>query len=102
MLLKKKPFLEVVFLLVISALVYLPNIGKLSYFKDDWYYMYDGLIAGAKVFHLMFNIDRPSRGYFFVLYYSFFWPHPFPYHISAFIWRVLAIICAVWLFNILL
>ncbi len=101
MLLKKKPFLEVVFLLVISALVYLPNIGKLSYFKDDWYYMYDGLIAGAKVFHPMFNIDRPARGYFFELYYSFFGPHPFPYHISAFIWRVLAVIGAVWLFNIL-
>ena len=62
MILKKKPFLEIIFLIVISAVVFLPNIGRLTYFKDDWYYMYDGLIAGAKVFHPMFSIDRPARG----------------------------------------
>jgi len=101
MLLKKKPLLEAVLLLMISALVYLPNLGRLSYFKDDWYYMYDGLIAGAKVFHPMFSIDRPARGYFFEIYYSLFGPYPLPYHIGAFVWRALAVVAALWLFNIL-
>jgi len=101
MLLKKKPFPEVVFLAVISALVYLPNIGSLTYFKDDWYYIYDGLIAGAKVFHPMFSIDRPARGYFFEIYYSLFGPHALPWHIGAFIWRMLAALGALWLFQIL-
>lgn len=101
MILKKRPFLEIIFLLVISAIVFLPNIGRLTYFKDDWYYIYDGLIAGAKVFHPMFSIDRPARGYFFEIYYSFFGPHPFPYHVGAYLWRVFAAIGALWLFNIL-
>lgn len=101
MILRKKPFAEIIFLLAISALVYLPNIGNLTYFKDDWYYIYDGLTAGAKVFHSMFAIDRPARGYFFEFYYSLFGPHPLPYHIGAYLWRALSAAGALWLFNIL-
>ncbi|MBI5839948.1 MAG: hypothetical protein HZB19_07575 [Chloroflexi bacterium] len=101
MLLKKKPFLEIILLLIISAIVYLPNIGNLTYFKDDWYYIYDGTIAGADIFHLMFSIDRPARGVFFEIYYSLFGPHPLPYHIAAYLWRALSSVGALWLFNIL-
>lgn len=98
---KKKPFWDAVILFIISAFVFLPNIGSLTYFKDDWYYIYDGLIAGSKVFHPMFNIDRPARGFFFEIYYSLFGPQPLPYHLGAFLWRVLAAIAALWLFNLL-
>ncbi|MHB8778077.1 MAG: hypothetical protein ACYC6R_09995 [Anaerolineales bacterium] len=101
MFLKKKPFPEILFLLLISAVVYLPNIGKLTYFKDDWYYIYDGMKAGANVFHEMFRIDRPARGYFFELYFSVFGPNPLPYHISSFLWRGLSAIGTLWVFNIL-
>ena len=101
MLLKKKPFPEILFLLIISAVVYLPNIGRLTYYKDDWYYIYDGMIAGAKVFHEMFRIDRPLRGYFFELYFSLFGPNPLPYHLGAFFWRGLSALGALWIFNIL-
>ncbi len=101
MFLKKKPLLEVVVLLVISAIVFLPNIGRMTYFKDDWYYIYDGLIAGAKVFHPMFSIDRPARGYFFEAYYLLFGPNPFPYHVGAYLWRGGAAVGALWLFNVL-
>jgi hypothetical protein len=101
MFLKKKPVSEILFLLLISAVVYLPNIGKLTYYKDDWYYIYDGMIAGAKVFHEMFRIDRPARGFFFELYFSLFGPNPLPYHLGTFIWRGLSAIGALWIFNIL-
>ena len=101
MFLKKKSFPEILFLILISAVVYLPNIGKLTYFKDDWYYIYDGMIAGAEVFHEMFRIDRPARGYFFELYFFLFGPNPLPYHLSAFLWRGLSAIGALWIFNII-
>jgi hypothetical protein len=101
MFLKKKPLPEILFLLLISAAVYLPYIGKLTYYKDDWYYIYDGMMAGAKVFHEMFRIDRPARGFFFELYFSLFGPNPLPYHLGAFLWRGLSAIGALWIFNIL-
>ncbi len=98
---KKRPFLDILFLLIISAVIFLPKIGKLIYFTDDWYYIYDGMIGGPKIFHEMFRIDRPARGYFFELYFSLFGANPHPYHIGAFLWRALAAIGAFWIFNIL-
>ncbi|MBL8101633.1 MAG: hypothetical protein JNM02_03810, partial [Anaerolineales bacterium] len=98
---KKKPFLDIFFLLIIPAVVFLPKIGELIYFTDDWYYIYDGMVGGAKIFHEMFRIDRPARGYFFELYFSLFGPNPLPYHIGAFLWRALAAVGAFWIFNIL-
>ena len=98
---KKKPFPEILFLLLISAVVYLPHIGSLTYYKDDWYYIYDGMIGGAKVFHEMFRIDRPARGFFFEWYFSLFGANPLPWHLGVFAWRALSAVGALWIFNIL-
>ncbi len=97
----KKRLPEILFLLLISAVVYLPHIGSLTYFKDDWYYVYDGMLGGAKVFHEMFRIDRPARGFFFELYYSLFGVHPLAYHVGAFLWRGVSAIGAWWVFDML-
>lgn len=97
----KKRLPEILFLLLISAIVYLPHIGNLTYYKDDWYYIYDGMIGGARIFHEMFRIDRPARGFFFEWYYALFGPNPLPWHLGAFIWRVFAAIGALWIFNLL-
>ena len=101
MILKKKPLAEILFLVFISAVVYLPRIGSLTYFKDEWYFIYDATIAGADVFRAMFSIDRPARGVFFEMYYLLFGPHAFPYHIAGFLWRVVAAVSALWVFGIL-
>lgn len=92
---------EIPFLLLISAIVFLPHIGSLTYYKDDWYYIYDGMLGGAKIFHEMFRIDRPARGFFFEWYYALFGPNPLPWHLGAFVWRALATLGALWIFNIL-
>ncbi|GAB4402947.1 MAG: hypothetical protein OHK003_30610 [Anaerolineales bacterium] len=97
----KKLSPEILFLLLIPAIVYLPHIGSLTYYKDDWYYIYDGMIGGAKIFHEMFRIDRPARGFFFEWYYALFGPNPLPWHVGAFFWRVFAAIGALWIFNLL-
>lgn len=97
----RKRLPEILFLLLISAVVYLPHIGNLTYFKDDWYYVYDGMVAGAKVFHEMFRIDRPARGFFFELYFSLFGANPLPWHLGAFLWRGLSALGALWIFDTL-
>jgi len=97
----KKIPLPALFLVIITALVYLPNIGGLTYFKDDWYYIYDGLIGGAKIFHEMFRIDRPARGYFFEWYFLLLGAKPLAWHIGAYLWRALSALGALWVFNIL-
>jgi hypothetical protein len=92
---------EIAVLILVSALVYLPNIGKLTLYKDEWYFIHDASIAGPGVFINMFAIDRPARGLFFQIYYALFSYHALPYGIGAFVWRVIAIIGALWLFQLL-
>ncbi|MBV6390846.1 MAG: hypothetical protein KPEEDBHJ_00050 [Anaerolineales bacterium] len=96
-----KKLLPGTLLLLISAVVFLPHIGALTYYKDDWYYIYDGMVGGAKIFHEMFRIDRPARGYFFEWVYTLFGPNPLPWHLAAFFWRGLAALGSFQIFNIL-
>lgn len=88
-------------LILISALVYLPKISQLSYYRDDWYYMYDGHVAGPSIFNSMFKEDRPMRGPFFGLYLSLFGTDPFLYALGTYLWRVASGIGVLWLLNLL-
>ncbi|GAB4542949.1 MAG: hypothetical protein Fur002_14130 [Anaerolineales bacterium] len=97
----KKHLAPFAFLLLIAAAAYLPHINELTYFKDDWYYVYDGIAGGAKIFHEMFRIDRPIRGYFFEWYFSLLGAQPLAWHIGAFLWRALSAIGAWWLFSLI-
>jgi hypothetical protein len=99
--LKRSPYFEALFLTLISGLVYLPYIPRLTYLLDEWYFIYDGVVAGPDIFHAMFSIDRPARGYFFDFYFSLFGPNPFPYHVAAYLWRLLAGLSAFRLFRTL-
>ena len=53
-------------LALISALVYLLSVNQFSYYRDDWYYAYDGYIAGPSIFKvasitlIVFRIRRSS------------------------------------------
>jgi len=90
-----------VFLVAISAITFLPYAFQLTYYLDDWYYIYDGVVAGPNIFHSMFRVDRPIRGYLFDVLFSAFGPHPLPYHLGAYMWRLFAGIASYWLLNII-
>ena len=64
--------IEIVLLLVVSGLTYLPNLLQATIYRDDWYYAMDRLIGGPGIFQAMFSIDRPARGPFFEAYYLLF------------------------------
>ncbi len=99
--LKRSPWLELAALALISALIYLPQLSQFSYYRDDWYYAYDGTIAGASIFKVMFASDRPARGIFYGIYYLLFGAHPLPYHLGIYLWRLLGAYAALWLFHLL-
>jgi len=55
-------FVEILLILVIAGVTYLPNLSRATIYRDDWYYTMDRLIGGPGVFQAMFSIDRPARG----------------------------------------
>jgi len=92
-------FVQILLLIFISSVIYLPRVGQLRYYKDDWYYVLDGLYGGPAIFNEMFSIDRPARGPFFQIYFSLFGASPLPYHLGQYLWHVLAAMSALWLFR---
>ncbi|HVN55079.1 MAG TPA: hypothetical protein VMT46_12170 [Anaerolineaceae bacterium] len=94
-------WIEILLLVLVTCLGYLPNLSQATIFRDDWYYTMDGLLAGPGVFQTMFSIDRPARGLFFQIYFQLFGINPAPYHIASFIWRLLMGLAAVWFLYLL-
>jgi hypothetical protein len=99
--LKKSNFPEYGLLLLITGLVFGPFLFRLTYFRDDWYYMLDSLLGGPGIFHAMFASDRPWRGYFFELYASLFGQNPVYYQLGAYFWRVTGAGAFLWLFRLM-
>lgn len=92
---------EILLLIAVSAVVFLPYAFQLTYYLDDWYFVYNNIVRGPNVFHEMFSIDRPARGYFFDLFFSVFGPAPLAHHLATYAWMAAAGIAAYLLLNIL-
>ncbi len=92
---------EILFLTIISALVYLPQAARLSFHSDDWYFIFNGLVNGPKAFIDLTLHTRPLRGPLYELLFSLYGLHPLPYNLTLYFWRLLGGLGAVWLFNLL-
>jgi hypothetical protein len=98
---KSTYWFEFLFLTIISGLVYAPRFGQLTFQKDDWYFIYDGLVGGPKFYLDLTLHTRPARGPLYEFLFSLFNIHPFPYHVTLYFWRLLGGFGALWLFNLL-
>jgi len=98
---KESLWAEIILLAILSALTYLPDVLSLSYYRDDWYYMYDGLVAGPNIFNVMFLHLRPARGPFFATLFSLYGNAPLPYHLLMYLWRLLGGLSMLWMFELL-
>jgi len=79
-----------VVLAFVGVLVYLPLAGKMGYYKDDWFLIFDAHTQGAQFFHEIYKIDRPARAYVMQFVYSLFGDRVIYYHLSAYLFRLLA------------
>jgi len=86
-------------LLVVSALTYLPFIGRFTYANDDWYLMYGAHAQGADYFAPAYERDRPMRAFVLGPAYELFGDNPLPYHVSAYVFRLLSAVSLLWLLN---
>jgi hypothetical protein len=93
------PLVEILLILLIAGVTYLPHLSQGTIYRDDWYYVMDRLIGGPGVFQEMFSIDRPARGPLFEAYFQLFGVQPFPYHMMSFLWRAAGGLAALWLFR---
>jgi hypothetical protein len=97
----RRVWLEASLFILVSALVYLPNVFQFTFHRDDWYYIYDGIVLGPRAFLAMFEHLRPLRGPLFAGLFALFGPNPLPYHLLLFVWRVIGGFGMFWLLRLL-
>jgi hypothetical protein len=90
---------SLLFLLMLSALAYLPNISQFGYFRDDWYLMFSVNALGGDAFHAIYASDRPMRALLMSLLYSIFGLNPFYYNLSVYVCRLLGAFAFLWMLQ---
>lgn len=63
--------------------------------------MYAAGTRGPSVFWDIFAVDRPLRALVMIPAYSLFGPHPFYYHLSAFVFRLISAFCFLWILRMM-
>ncbi len=85
----------------VSALAYLPLVGKFGYTHDDWYLMYAARVKGPLVFLHIFSSDRPLRALVMIPAYMIFGDNVLFYNLSAYFFRFLSGIGFFWILELL-
>jgi len=97
----KSSLFFLVLLALVGAVVYLPFIGSMGLFKDDWFLIYDAHSQGAQFFHEIYRIDRPARAYVMQFVYSLFGDQVVYYHLSGYLLRLLASCALFWALDMI-
>ncbi|HEX2697547.1 MAG TPA: hypothetical protein VHM28_07555 [Anaerolineales bacterium] len=99
---RSRNFLVVsVLIFIVGGLAYLPLVNKLGYYNDDWYLLYAGHTQGSQIFHTIYSEDRPARAFVLSADYALFGDHVIYYHLTAYLFRVLAGISFFWILTML-
>lgn len=91
---------EIILLGLMAGFTYLPRIGEMTYYRDDWYFLYNALVNGPTAFIDIALHTRPIRGPLYALYYAFFGLNPWPWHVTMYLTRLMGGLGVLWLFNL--
>lgn len=88
---RSKNFRFLLLITLIVGIAYGICIPKLSFYGDDWIYIYNYHIAGEKSFTLFTQWDRPYSAWIYILTSAAFGESPLGYHIYVLVMRWLAV-----------
>lgn len=89
---RKKNFHFLLLITLIVGIAYGISIPKLSFYGDDWIYVYNYHIAGEKSFTLFTQWDRPYSAWIYILTTAAFGESPLGYHLYVLLMRWLAVL----------
>ncbi len=73
----------VIVVLLVGAIAYAPSIGKLGFYRDDWYQLWALDTFGPSSIIALFSIDRPAMGYLYAGTSALLGLRPLPWHLYA-------------------
>lgn len=99
--LSQSRWFDITWLALITGFTYLPHIGAMTYYRDNWYFLYNALVSGPTAFIDIALHTRPIRGPLYALFYSLFGLNPFPYHVTMYLTRLAGGVGVLWLYNLI-
>jgi len=72
----------------VSALAYLPLIGKLGLYRDAWTLIWAGRTQNLNTFVSLFSVDRPVVGFLYMRLYALCGDNPLTWQIFEFLLRL--------------
>ena len=96
---KNRTVLGILLLAIISAMAYLPLVGRFGYYFDDWYLMHSAGAHGPSVFRDIFSVDRPYRALVMIPAYTLFGVNPLYYNLSAYVFRLAGALALFWILE---
>ena len=84
-----KKWFSILLLILIGGSLYLPNMGELGYYRDDWNNLFNADSRGTEMLIEHYASDRPADGYLLSAAYRAFGADPFPYRLVNLAFRVL-------------
>ncbi len=94
---KRSDFLVILLLVLISALAYLPLVGELGYYHDDWFPTM-ARVSGVSL-ETMHAVDRPMMGLLYQITASLLGEQPLVWHLYAWAARTLGGLALLWLLR---
>jgi hypothetical protein len=88
----KQVLLPVGLLALVSAVIFLPFVNRLGFYRDDWYMLWSANVRGADSIIDLFSIDRPFMGYTYALTYRLLGNTPFTWQLYSYTLRTLGAI----------
>lgn len=93
--------LSILLIVLVMAIAYLPLIGQLGYYGDDWHIAWGGYTEGPQKIVAINAVDRPFLGYVSALAYRVLGDAPLPWHLYAFGLRLAGVLVLFWLARML-
>lgn len=88
-----QPWFAVLILVAIGLSLYLPQMGDLGYYRDDWNNIFNADSRGSEMLIDHYAIDRPADGYLLAAAYDVFGANSLPYRLINLASRILAAVC---------
>ncbi len=83
----KSNFFALAIIITLGCIVYLPFIGRMGFYADDWQIVTDQISGRSQV--QLFSIDRPFLGYSFAFFKSILGVTPLHWHLAILLFRLI-------------
>ena len=93
--------LDVILILIVSMIAYVPLVNKLGYYRDDWHVTWGGMMIGAEKIIDLHLTDRPFMGLIYSFTYSVLGSSPLVWQLYVVVLRIVGGLLLLWLLRLL-